>query len=204
VIRVFRIPFSTNVERVALAAGHKGLEVEWVDVDPADRMPVRERSGQELVPVLEADGEVVSDSPRILLWLEERYPDPPLLPRDEARREEALTFVDWFNLVWKRPPNLLTDELEQEEPDPARVGDLAARLHGSLDRFEALLAGREFLLGDVGIADVTAFPFLKYGRQGVPRGDDEPFHHVLAAHLGTHEHPRVAAWVDRVDRQPRA
>jgi hypothetical protein len=41
VIRVYRIPLSTNVERVALAAGVKGVEVDWVDVDPADRSPVR-------------------------------------------------------------------------------------------------------------------------------------------------------------------
>jgi hypothetical protein len=46
----YRIPFSTNVERVALAAGHKGLTVEWVDVDPADRSPVEAASGQALVP----------------------------------------------------------------------------------------------------------------------------------------------------------
>jgi glutathione S-transferase len=52
-IRVWRIPFSTNVERVALALGHKGLDAEWIDVDPADRTPVREVSGQDLVPVLE-------------------------------------------------------------------------------------------------------------------------------------------------------
>ena len=39
-IRVWRIPFSTNVERVALALGHKGLEAEWVDVDRNDRTTV--------------------------------------------------------------------------------------------------------------------------------------------------------------------
>ena len=54
-IRVLRIPLSTNVERVALALAHKGLEVEWVDVDPDDRSPVVALSGQELVPVLEAN-----------------------------------------------------------------------------------------------------------------------------------------------------
>ena len=37
VLRVYRIPFSTNVERVALATGHKGLAIEWIDVDPDDR-----------------------------------------------------------------------------------------------------------------------------------------------------------------------
>jgi glutathione S-transferase len=37
VLRVYRIPFSTNAERVALALGHKGIEVDWIDVDRANR-----------------------------------------------------------------------------------------------------------------------------------------------------------------------
>ena len=203
-IRVYRIPFSTNVERVALAAAHKGVEVEWVDVDPRDRSPVRAVSGQELVPVLEADGEVLWDSPRILAWLEERHPEPPLHPRDQARRAEVETFLDWFNVLWKRPPNLITDELSKPEPDRARVEELAARLRGSLDRFEALLAGRDFLFGEFGVADVTAYPFLRYGRQGMPDADDEPFHQVLVDHLAMDDHPRTATWVDRVAERPQA
>jgi glutathione S-transferase len=77
-IRVWRIPFSTNVERVALALGHKGLDAAWIDVDPSDRTPVRAVSGQDLVPVLEEDGRVVNDSTTILEYLDGRYPDPPL------------------------------------------------------------------------------------------------------------------------------
>src|SRR3954464_14056781 len=86
-MRVFRIPFSTNVERVALALGHKGVAVEWVDVDPADRWPVRDVSGQDLVPVLQTDeNEIVVDSMQIVAWLESRRPDPPLWPADPAPR----------------------------------------------------------------------------------------------------------------------
>ena len=70
-LRVHRIPWSTNVERVALAAGHKGLEVDWVDHDPDDRSAIVELSGQELVPVAEIDGQVVVDSTRIIERLEE-------------------------------------------------------------------------------------------------------------------------------------
>ena len=33
-VRVLRLPFSTNVERVALAAAHKGIAIAWVDVTP--------------------------------------------------------------------------------------------------------------------------------------------------------------------------
>ena len=83
-IRVYRIPFSTNVERVAIAAGHKGVPIEWIDVDPDDRSAVEAVSGQRLVPVLVADGEIVADSPRILEWLEERHPE--LWSRVTARR----------------------------------------------------------------------------------------------------------------------
>jgi glutathione S-transferase len=36
-MRVYRIPHSTNVERVALGLGHKGLAVEWIDVPADDR-----------------------------------------------------------------------------------------------------------------------------------------------------------------------
>jgi glutathione S-transferase len=204
-IRVYRIPYSTNVERVALAAGHKGLAVEWVDVDPADRSPVEAVSGQPFVPVLESAGEVVFDSPRVLAWLEERHPDPPLLPCEPARRAEVATFLDWFNGVWKGPPNRIADELERPRADDALVRSLGAEMTASLDRFEALLDGRDHLMGEFGMADVVAFPFVKYGHLGVAADDDEVFHQVLADWLPIGDrHRRLAAWVERVDRRPRA
>ena len=204
-IRVWRIPFSTNVERVALAAAHKGLEVDWVDVDPRDRSPVRAVSGQELVPVLEAGGEIVTDSQRILAWLEGRFPEPPLYPREAARRAEVETFVDWFNGLWKRAPNLLAAEQAKPERgrDRARMDELVGLMRASLDRFEALLDGRDHLFGAFGVADVTAFPFLKYGHLGLPPADDEPFHVILVEQLRMSRHPRLRAWVGRVDALPR-
>ncbi len=79
-MRVYRIPFSTNVERVALGLGHKRLDVEWIDVPSEDRSEVARVSGQGLVPVLDDDGRIVSDSEAILRYLEERHPDRPLWP----------------------------------------------------------------------------------------------------------------------------
>ena len=147
-LRVYRIPFSTNVERVALALAHKGMDVEWVDVDSADRSPVREISGQDFVPVL-VDGDLVlHDSPRILEHLEERFPEPPLLPRQPARREELRSFLDWFNQVWKRAPNLIAAEEEKPHPDADLIAELERELEGGLPRFERLLQGRDFIFGD--------------------------------------------------------
>jgi len=206
VLRVYRIPYSTNVERVALAAGHKCLAVEWVDVDPADRADVVRLSGQELVPVLDDDGTIVADSTAIIEHLERRFPERPLYPADPARRAELEVFIDWFNRVWKRPPNELAEELDRPRPDADRVAALGAELAGGLDTFEALLSGRDHLLGaELSAADCAAHPFLRYARDRPAPGDDETFHRVLHEHqpLGD-AHPRLAAWIERVAAAPRA
>jgi glutathione S-transferase len=194
-IRVYRIPFSTNVERVALAAGHKSVPVEWVDVDVDDRSPVEEVSGQRLVPVLVAGDEIVADSPVILDWLEERFPEPPLLPGDAARRAEVRIFVDWFNRVWKRAPNAIADD------GPA--AELAAEMHAAVGLFEALLDDRDYLFGEFGLADVVAFPFLKYAVLGTKPDDDDPFHRVLVEYQPLRHDSPLHAWVRRVDARPR-
>ncbi|MEA2321307.1 MAG: hypothetical protein QOD81_1157 [Solirubrobacteraceae bacterium] len=205
-MRVLRIPFSTNVERVALALAHKDVAVDWVDVDPDDRSAARELSGQDLVPVLETDdGEVIADSMRILAWLERHRPDPPLWPGDPTRRAEVDVFVEWFNRVWKVPPNAMEAELLAAEPDRARIDAHAAEMRRWLPWFEALLQGRDHLMADdFGVADVCAFPFLKYGVLRDP-DDDELFHRVLMDHLPiAGALPRLEAWVRRVDERPRA
>ncbi len=203
-MRLYRFSYSTNVERVALALAYKGLTVESVEIDPADRTPVREVSGQDLVPVLVDGDHVVADSTRILEYLEEHHPDPPLFPRDQARRAEVDVFIDWFNRVWKVAPNAIETELGRPDPDRGRIDALAAELAGSRDVFEALLTGRDYLLGDFSAADCVAFPFMKYGLLHDP-ADTELFHRILADHLRLGDaYPRLRAWIERTDERPRA
>jgi maleylpyruvate isomerase len=217
VVQLFRAPFSTNVERVALALAHKGLEVESVEISYSDRSPVMEVSGQPLVPVLVDGDDVISDSTRIMRHLETRWPDPPLFPRDPARRAELDVFLEWFNEVWKLPPNAIEEELGHDQPDHDRIAALGARIRGSLDLFEDMLDGRDHLFGDFSAADCAAFPFLKFAKLRDP-ADDELFHRILEDNLrldrAGHEnppshprpdgsHPRLSAWIERVNERPR-
>jgi glutathione S-transferase len=180
-IRLYRFALSTNAERVALALAHKRLPVESVEIDPADRSEVRRVSGQDLVPVIEDDGRVIFDS-----------------------------FIDWFNRVWKRPPNAMEAEMGKPQPDRAQITAWGREMAQALDLFEGLLTGRDFLLGDgFSAADVAAFPFLKYALDGEARlradNDRELFHKILVDYqpLGGN-HPRLSEWIRRVDRLPRA
>jgi glutathione S-transferase len=163
--------------------------------DADDRGEIRRVSGQDLVPVLEHDGRIVADSPVILAYLEEQFPERPLYPVQPARRAEVESFVDWFNLVWKRWPNEINDG----------VADRSRELAASRDRFEALLGGRDYLMGDFGVADCVAFPFLRYALLP-PAGDDpDSFHRVLSDHLALGDgYPRLREWIRRVDERPRA
>jgi glutathione S-transferase len=202
-IRLYRARFSTNSERVALALAHKGLTAESVWIEYSDRSVVERVSGQGLVPVIDYDGQVVADSMEIVRFLEERHPQPPLFPADPARRAEMLVFVDWFNRVWKRPPNEIEAELSKPSPERAKVDEMAALMRAYLDLFEDMLAGREYLLGgDFTAADVCAFPFLKFAVLHDP-ADDELFHRILKDFQRDRHRPRLEAWVRRVDQRPR-
>ncbi|MCC6222157.1 MAG: glutathione S-transferase family protein [Thermoleophilia bacterium] len=198
-IRVHRVPFSTNVERVALAAGHKGIEVEWVDHDDDDRAAVIELSGQALVPVAEIGGEVVRGSLRIVERLEAERPEPALIPAGEVERAAALITVDWFDRVWKGPPNAL------DGPEPPDGDALRSRSSLWSRWLVDLLADRPYFDGDsLGIVDVCVFPFLKYAVLDPAVGDTERFHAILVELLRADEHPLLDEWVRRVDAHPRA
>ena len=203
-MRLYRFKFSTNVERVTLALAHKGLEVESIWVDPRDRTPVVLVSGQRLVPVLAHDGHVIFDSTAILRYLEDAFPEPPLYPRDGAKRAEMDVFIEWFNRVYKRPPNEIEAELSKPQPDAERISELAREMVAHLAMHEGLLAERDYLFGDeLSAADFAAFPFLKYALK-IDNGDDDLFHRILYERQPIAAYPRLRAWIERVDELPRA
>jgi len=194
-VRVWRIPYSTNVERVAIAAGVSDVPVEWVDVDAYDRSPVKDVSGQGRVPVAELDGEIVVGSLAIIGRIA-----PELWPSEPRRRAQVDVFLDWFERVWMHPLGVLfTPGVDEERRERA-----GARLESSLDRFEDLLDGSDHLFGSLTVADIAAYPFLKYARDDDLPDDDYEIHHLMRRHQSLDGRPRVAAWLARVSALPQA
>jgi len=94
-VKLIQIPFSHNCIKVRVALAIKNLPYEIENIKPMDRSGVIRLTGQGLVPVL-VDGEkAVADSTAILLYLDERYTEPPLVPRDREARNLCLVLEDW-------------------------------------------------------------------------------------------------------------
>jgi glutathione S-transferase len=79
-----RCPFCARV-RIVLA--EKGVAYEPVAIDLSNRPGwLYEKNPAGKVPVLEEDTFVLPESAVIMEYLEERYPEPALLPADPAQR----------------------------------------------------------------------------------------------------------------------
>ena len=90
-----RCPYCARV-RIVLA--EKGIEHEVVAIDLSDRPAwLYEKNPLGKVPVIEEDAFVLAESEVIMEYLDERYPEPALLPADAAARALARLQVHRFD-----------------------------------------------------------------------------------------------------------
>lgn len=90
---------SGTSHRLRIALNLKGIEYEYVAVDLRTEEHLgaafRALNPQALVPALVTGELTLTQSPAIIEWLEERYPNPPLLPAgaDDRARVRALAAI---------------------------------------------------------------------------------------------------------------
>ena len=90
-----RCPYCARV-RIVLA--EKGVDYETVEVDLRDRpVWIYEKNSTGRVPVIEEDGWVLPESAVIMEYLEDRFPEPALLPEGREARAEARLAVFRFD-----------------------------------------------------------------------------------------------------------
>jgi glutathione S-transferase len=78
-------------EKVRWTLDYKNLRHLRICYIPGPHAPqIRRLSGQTETPVLRFEGQTVNGSSRIIDFLEQRFPSPPLYPSDPTERSEAL------------------------------------------------------------------------------------------------------------------
>jgi glutathione S-transferase len=189
VITLYDAPRCPYCARVRIVLAEKGIEPDVVEVDLQDRPDwIYAKNPTGRVPVLEEeDGPPLPESAVIMEFLEERYPEPALLPADPADR--AFVRV------------LIFRDHELTDPYYAfRRGEEGGRerLDAALGRLDRALAERPYLGGAAyGLADIAYVPWVLRARDMI--GVDVAGFPVLTEWLGRlEERPAIAPEVDIV------
>ena len=156
--------------RVRIALNLKGADHERVPVNLLDGEQrddaYRARNPQGFVPMLEADGERLTQSLAIIFWLDARFPEPPLRPDDPHVLALALTIAADIHPVnnLRVIKHLARLGIGQDMRDDW----YRHWIREGFDALEALAAPRagRFLAGDeVTLADVCLVPQMYNARR---------------------------------------
>jgi glutathione S-transferase len=163
-ITLFDNAFSPFARKARMVLQHKALAFETIDgLAPDGHARLAAVNPRVEVPVL-VDGEVtVVNSSHIVAWLEHAYPERPVYPAAPADRVAAL--------AWERTADTLLDAIVHDASNggfgfpqgtmPDRLMDAARSDLGAVYAdMERSLEGKDFLCGDLSIADLAVFPHL--------------------------------------------
>lgn len=155
-IRLFHVPLSPFCRKVRLSLAEKKLEVELVEERYWEQDPdFMRRNPAGKVPVLKMDGRMMAESAAICEYIEERHPEPPLMPRNPEARYEVRRIVSWFDDKFHQEvtSKLLYERVNkkvmgQGYPDSKNVKAGAKAIKYHLDYMGWLLDQRRWLAGD--------------------------------------------------------
>jgi glutathione S-transferase len=156
---LYAVPLSSYSAKVRIALVAKGVAFEEREPPGGYRSAAyRELVPMGMVPAIDDAGFVLSESEAINEYLEERFPEPALLPREPSARARVRFLSRFHDLYLEPPVRGLFAHVEPARRDPgavaARVGEFRRRLDqlAGMARPAPLLAGERLSLADCGYA----------------------------------------------------
>jgi glutathione S-transferase/RNA polymerase-associated protein len=188
-------PFSPYAQKCKIAMHEKGVVFESglpnaIGSGHADQDFLKANPRAE-VPAF-VDGDVLLfDSSIIAEYIEDRWPNPPLMPEDPYERARARTLEEVMDTQYEGITWAMGEVGVFRRAEGKKAEELQARARGQLDNFHAWLerqlGDKEWFNGDsFGWADMCIIPFVN-GASG--------FH-------GPKEGSKLAAWQARANQRP--
>ena len=168
-LRLYHFSLSPFCRKIRLFLGEKKIEVELVEEQYWKKNPdfiLRNPAGK--VPICQIEGRNYSESMPICEYLEELFPDPPLIAKGKEECYEIRRIVNWFDDKFY---NEVTGKLLNERiikkmsgqgfPDSKNVKEGAKKIKYHIDYMAWLLDRRRWLAGDkMTLADFAAASHL--------------------------------------------
>jgi len=194
VIQLYDFLPSPNCLRVKIALHEKGLRYDTIPVDirkgEQKKPEFLKLNPYGKVPVIVDDGTVLFESYIINEYLDEKYPMPPLMPKDPSRRGRMRVLIDYgLNYIHAQYWTLRGEFMKPEtERDRTVIEETREKLRGLLRYLEDAIGDKPYFVGDFSLADVALITrFLRMESFGV---------------LPIRSLPRLSAWLGRVKSRP--
>ena len=185
---------SSNSDRVKIALHEKGLAYERVTLDLAKKEQKRPEflklNPYGKVPVINDNGQILFESCIINEYLDEQYPNPPLMPKDPCLRGRGRVLVDYSLNYLHEPYWALRGEMlkKESERNIAIMEEKRHILRNLLQYLEEALGDKSYFLGEISLTDIDVLPrFLRMESYGA---------------LPTPSLPRIGAWLKRIKERP--
>ena len=185
---------SSNSDRVKIALAEKGLAWDGVTVSLAKKDQKRpehlRRNPYGKIPVIDDDGKILFESCIINEYLDDKYPSPPLMPKDPFMRGRGRILVDYALNYLHEPYWALRGEMlkKESERNVAMIDEKRRTLRKLLEYLEEALGDKPYFHGDFSLTDIAVIPrFLRMEAYGAM---PEP---TL---------PKLNQWLERMKERP--
>lgn len=149
------------------------------------------------VPAIVDDGFALYESNAICEYLDEKYPQKPLMPKDASGRAQVRRLIgEADDSLYKAGSDLMEKVLytKPAERDAKAIGEAKAKLHDELGHWRDYLKG-DYFAGALSLADFAIYPYMRIGVRVEER--------VPGQGLKREDLPaNVAAWMKRIEALP--
>jgi glutathione S-transferase len=195
-MKLYNMNLSNFATKSRIVIYEKGVNIEMAPIPGAGPSSPEYKKINPLgkIPTLDADGTIIAESEVINEYLEDKYPNPSLLPKTPEGKAHVRSFTRFHDLYLEPPLRALFPQLNPKTRDDKVVTEKLTDLQSRLDQLESKLAsdgfaaGSEFTLADCALAPTTFFVTNMLPGFGVK--------------APLESRPKLSAWWNKVQTRP--
>jgi glutathione S-transferase len=191
-MKLYNMNLSNFATKCRIAIYDKGAKVDIVPIPGNDLKSPEYLKINPLgkTPTLDADGLMIPESETINEFLEDKFPNPPLMPKTPEGRARVRIFTRFHDLYLEPPLRALFPQMNPKTRDEKVVNEKLTELNGRLDQLDKMLAESGFATGtDFTLADCALAPTMFFAVNLLP---------MFGAKPPLEGRPRLAAWWNHV------
>lgn len=195
-MKLYNMNLSNFATKSRIAIYDKGLKIEIVappgnDLHSAEYLKINPLGK---IPCLDADGMIIPESEVINEYLEEKFPEKPLLPKSPEARAHVRSFTRFHDLYLEPPLRALFGQMNPKTRDEKVVNEKLTEENKRLDELEKMLGEKGFAAGaEFTLADCALAPTLFFAVSLLP---------MFGAKPPLEGRPKLAAWWTHVQTRP--